>query len=410
MLKRYHSILIPFAACLGLVSQAVATTDTAVFFINDLTIERGVILSMSPENLILSDDSTGQRIVPFADLVSIGIENESLNTLPNFSEQDSNEQVFVDLIDGQRLVIEIADSRDSAALYGAVSGFGPASIPLERILRITRPGDQAEPSLTETDRIILTNGDELTGFIATLGKTIKIESDSGAITTVELTRAQSVHLANPAETVQGLFLTDTTGTRLLARTFRVDGDRAFRATIDAATLGVDSNGEDEVVYTRNGVKFVSAARVVSQSSIIPLANIQPSDVQPTGDRRWTPSPERTSSTTPPIFIPDIRLPAPATVRFPIPRNADRFACEVAHTGGAWTDCVAIVLAESRDGSLTTLGRVRLSANDSTPWQQAGEINVALPNGTVSIILEVDPGAFGAIQDSVLFGKPRLRVR
>jgi hypothetical protein len=70
--------------------------------------------------------------------------------------------------------------------------------------------------------------------------------------------------------------------------------------------------------------------------------------------------------------------------------------------GAWTDCVARVEAELADGARVVLGEHRL-----TQENPGAEINAELPAGTRAIVLVVDPGRYGAVQDGVVFVSPRV---
>ena len=110
---------------------------------------------------------------------------------------------------------------------------------------------------------------------------------------------------------------------------------------------------------------------------------------------------------PVLPVGDVRMPAPGEAVYDLPPGvrAARFACAVrADAPGPWTDCVASVHAETTGGDRVLLGEARVTASTS-------EISVAadLPDGVRAIVLRVDPGRYGAVQDSVVFAAPRLRV-
>jgi hypothetical protein len=92
------------------------------------------------------------------------------------------------------------------------------------------------------------------------------------------------------------------------------------------------------------------------------------------------------------------------VHYPLPSGATRFACTLEAPIEEWTDCVVRVIVQSDRGS-STLFEGRLSAEVSK-----AELNTPLPRGATHLIIEVDPGEHGPIQDRVLIHRPRLLVQ
>jgi hypothetical protein len=87
----------------------------------------------------------------------------------------------------------------------------------------------------------------------------------------------------------------------------------------------------------------------------------------------------------------------------LPEGASRFACTVDAPIETWTDCIVRVIAD-RNGRERQVFEQRLH-----PDSPDAGINVELPRGTSALIIEIDPGEYGPIQDRVLMHRPRLLV-
>jgi len=424
-------------AALGAIAPA-CLGDAAVYLTTDLSIVRAELVGIADDTMTVLDENDRATRLPLDRIESVGLDVASVATLPrqqapqeplllddlgipdeNFGGlpddvltgiddedvDDADAPVFVDLVDGQRLLLAIEPGTNPDLIAGDAAGYGRVSIPIERVVRIARPGAPTEPEPTESDLVLLTNGDALSGFVASIGHDVTIETDVGGSTTVPLSRIAEIRLANPIEPTTGVFVADATGTVVRAHAFGVDADGILRITAQAAPLGIESNGEPLATDSRPGLRFASLRIHRPDQQVVALDASPPTDVQPTGDRRWTPAPESLPRASRPAMLGDVLLPAPATVRYDVPRGAARFATGVSHSGGPWTDCNAVAHAEQRDGSFVLLGLVGIRADSPH-----GSIAADLPKGTIAIVLSVEPGRYGAIQDSVVFMKPRLLIR
>jgi len=378
-----------------------ASAEQAAFLRTDLSIGSGEIVSIDGSWLTVEDPSGSAGRVPLDRIDRVDVRNAGHRPPPETG------RYFVDLVDGQRLIVDVSESPDPESLTGRAAGLGPVSIPIERIRLVSAAAPEQHAPPPAADRVTLLNGDVLTGFVASLGAEVVIESDSGATTTIGLARARSIELANPPEPParDAVFVSDTSGSVIIAREFSVGPDLTFTVETDAAALGVASNGAERVAYKPEHARFVSLSVRRVASSIVGIGDLQPDSVEPTGGRRWTPDPVNAAPDTPPR-IADVFLPAPAAVRFELPRGAVRFATGVSHRGGPWTDCTASVFVETRAGVRVGLGQRRITS-ESEP---AEPIEAELPADAVAIVFEVDPGRYGAIQDAVVFVKPRVVVR
>lgn len=405
-----RTIRTPITVLLLALAAGAAPADTPVRVLtDDLRFERTDLVGLDETAALLRDAAGRPARVSVGSVVSISAGGAS--TLPPFVGVPSPSRVFVELTDGQRLVMDIEPSEDPEAIVGRVIGLGQGRIPLERIARIARPGAAWHADTPRADVVRLTNGDVLTGFVDAIGASVSVESDSGTIASVPLDSVAEIRMANPAEPASGLLVTDDQGVALFARTLNADAGGKLRLTTDPGVLGVDSRGEDTVAYERINARLLGLRSITPRGSdanrVLALASITTDTVRPTGDRRWTPTPVVERDDDPVLAIADVRMPAPASAVYPLPPGlaADRFACGVtAAAPGPWTDCTARVYAELADGTRTLIGEFRVTT-DSDPSEISGRI----PPGSRAIVLEVDPGPSGAVQDAVTFIAPRVRT-
>jgi hypothetical protein len=396
-----HRALIP---ALALLAGAPAFAQVSVRVLHtDLRLDRAHLLAIDDAGVQLRapDDRTAR--VPLADLVALSAGGP--DTLPAIPSESSTARVFVELVDAQRLVIDITDSDDPESLAGMALGLGACRIPLERIARIARPGAAWRADTPTDDVVLLTNGDRLSGFVASIGAEVEVESDDGVVARVPFTRVREIRLANPPAATgdaHAPLVTDDLGITLRAHTLSVDLSGQPRFMVSPGPLGLDSRGEDLIPYDRPSARLMGV-RHTTHAGTLALNTVTPDRVIPTGDRRWTPDPVARPDTDPVLPIGDIHMPAPAEATYHIAPGAARFACTVRTARpGAWTDCIARVHAVSASGARTLLAEHRLTRANAN-----AEIAADLPANTRAIVLEVDPGAHGAVQDAVDFIAPRV---
>lgn len=386
---------------------AVAAADTPVRVIGaDLTLTRATLLEADETGVLLRSEEPTARPTRalFQSVAAITVIGRTLDALPPLPSATEQARLFVELTDGQRLAVEIASANEPDTLSGHALGLGPLRLPLENVTRITRPGALWHSPTPAADTVYLTNGDRLSGFIESFGTIIILETDTGPVR-VALDRVREVRLANPRRPNASMLITDDLGVSLSARSASIDASGLLRVWTDPSALGVDSRGEDTIAYDRPGARLL-ALRTPGAASVVALADAPAPGTRPTGDRRWTPETQARPAADPVLPIGDILMPAPAEITYPLPTGAVRFAATVrAARPGPWTDCIAKVHAVMADGTRVPVGERRL-----TRGAPQADIAAELPAGARSIVLEVDPGAYGAVQDAVLFVAPRLLTR
>ena len=373
----------------------------------DLRLERAALVSADETGAVLRRDDARPQRVALESLLALSADESP--ELPGISGVATPaNRVFVELVDAQRLLVDLTESDDPDAIVGPVVGLGPGRIPLERVARIARPGAPWHAPTPDADLVLLTNGDRLAGFVVSVGPVVLVETDAGAVAEIPLDRVAEIRLANPAEPTPGLIVTDDRGVALRPRGFGVAEDLLLTLSVDPGPLGVDSRGEDAIDYAPSGARLLALRVLTGTHHARALGAEPPESVRPTGDRRWTPDPQTVPAGDPVLAFDGLHMPGPAAAVYTVQPGvrAARFATTVrAARPGTWTDCVVRVHAELRPGE-----RVLLAEHRITSQQSHAEIAADLPAGVRAIVLEVDPGRYGAVQDAVTFEAPRLLVR
>ncbi|RMH29621.1 MAG: hypothetical protein D6692_03830 [Planctomycetota bacterium] len=392
--------LIPVLMALGLAGASRAEFDARVMT-DDLAIRHTRIVELNDTTLTVRHLDGSTERIPTERLSAAVATEQARPALPG---EASSGVVFVELTDGQRLLGTLGVSDDPNTIVLEARGLGRARLPLERVRRVARPGAAWRVADEPTDAVLLTNGDRLTGFVASLGSAVTIEPDAGPNITVPMDRVAEVRLANPSEPSPGTLVGDDRGVVLRAQSLRVASDGAMTLTTRPAPLGLESGGEDTVAYNPGRARFAGLS-VSRDGGVVALGTLDLPPVTPTGGRRWTPDPVVLDASDPFLALPALHLPAPGELVYPLPPGADRFACDLSVRPGVWTDCVVRIEAIAPDGTRTTLGTPRLNRDND-----GAAIESDLPARAVSLVITVDPGEHGAVQDAVTIGQPRLRVR
>lgn len=327
---------------------------------------------------------------------------------------ESRPTKYFTLIDGQVIKGSLLDSEDDdfivCSLYSGSIIRGRGSIPLERLLSITDravredPADQAEATETkldaESDTITTMNGDVLVGFIESIGLSTSIATRRGVLE-ISSGQIRSINLANFPQQEEGIYISTNDDLHLRVSSFDFDFQHPLTVTVDAVSLGFDTDARD--VWLLDPESPVGVHVVHPSLRVVSLTTIEPELVEPTGGRAWTPAPTVLGSLTDPILS-SIDLHAPVRVVYSLPRGTTRFACKLVVPVNTWTDCIASVYSISYSGQRTEL--VVQQLNEEHPVEL---INAVLGSDTEKIEVRIDPGAFGPIQDRVLIEHPRILI-
>ncbi len=333
--------------------------------------------------------------------------------------------------DGQRFTGRISSAgqpvADAVAWNHPV--FGTLVFPLDNIRELSlRPPGPAAPGVAaggagsppaKNDRVLMVNGDVVTGFVESVGATVTI-SVGGKALGAPLEQIAKITLQNPSRTpdpLPRLWLGDGTVVSV-ARFGQVGVDGRVPVEIACPSLGGPSKKtaapskdrpSEAVAVPSIGASSIDlgaiAAMVADASRLVPLAQLTIASQKAVGDRRryepvemlWNDVPVDAVS-HPVLDAPDVFLPGPMAVEWPLPGGAARLAgwAELPHDSLVWGDCVFSIGFVGPGEQYHELFSQRVNGQ-----RPVAEFNVALAGAAGRLRITVDPGEHGPIQDRLL---------
>ncbi len=296
---------------------------------------------------------------------------------------------FVELADGQRWVGAPARSPLPEHLGWKVDRVGVLGVPLEKVLRV-RLGSDA-PALafdenSEGDRLLLSNGDALSGLLVSIGEDVGFEVlGSSEATRLPLAQVASVALANARLRPSGMMLWLADGSVLRVEECRWSpGSLAFTTTEGSVKCRVESE-------MLRGISF-AAQRVA------PLASLHP---EVRNESKWLSVVEAPTvvDAQRAVGLSDVQMRGPIEARYSLPSGATRFSA---------TAIVPRLVADWADLTLTVLvdDRVVFEAEMDGTGRSRREIDVPL-NHASTLTIRLEEGGRGPIQDVILLQRPML---
>jgi hypothetical protein len=442
-------------AALGLaaVFGPLARADAPMVLINRSLTERPVrLIGLDAQSIIIAD-ATGRPLrlepegllaivaadprpepadlgAPETDAGSVDPEDVPVPGLPaeSPSAADDDEVWAMTLTDGQRVLGRpLAVPRgDEAMLVFDTLRFGPVTVDLERIAALERSGwgpASADNAAVDADVVVLTNGDQLRGFVVAIADPVAIETEDGTFAEISLDRISGVTLANPTEPTAATRVTLRTGEVIAVRPAPSSpGTPRCLALLPAlAHAGAHHAGDGPSRHASSSADdfltrlCIDAAEVRSLTlpgeRVIALAAIEPIGIVPGPGRRrtdgLTPEPAHLAR-----LVPSIALPGPMRVEWTLPPDAGSLAFD-ARLGattdapsappGPWADAVLRVSVSTPAGAII-LAEHRLDAGSPD-----ARVAVSLPaiGERRTLTIQLDPGARGPVQDRVLLVRPML---
>ena len=324
---------------------------------------------------------------PARDLLWIRQQAELFGPLPG-GQQDAPAPFgpWLELTDGQRWSGSLVSGRGDMIIW-SLRGVVDLSLPLDRVrAMVLRPSAMQTPPGVE-DRVVLVNGDVLDGFVASVGEPTRIESAAGDVE-VPMDRLASMVLANPNAPPTGVFVW-TDADILSARSVEV-------LVTGRVLLQMGSESPDAAVeFPASGLRAV----LLDASAISPLVSMPMADVEHPAGLLWAGPPLLGEGG--PLGAGAIELRGPVLVRWRFPRGAARFAATALLPPAmwAWGDCEIVVRAGGAE-----LYRERLNAE-----RPQVEVNVPL-GGSTELVVEIESGASGPVQDHVRLESPIISWR
>jgi hypothetical protein len=313
----------------------------------------------------------------------------------------------ISLADGQTIRGSIldADRADSLAItmMSGLSVQGDAHIPLENLLRIQNPisPDRSMNEELGDDVVVLHNGDQLTGFVESVGSSVQLVLANDDELNIDLNRISRIDIANEPEPTDGIHVRFDDETVLRVIGFRYASQQSMSVGIDPVSLGLDDTGSTEWRFNAN--TFDALWVNDPAQSVVALAGMTPSRIEPMGDRAWTPTPSIIDSDASHPVLMGLDFHAPVRIRYTLPEGASRFACTFEAPIETWTDCIARVIVSTGPRERVLIEqRLHIDENQI-------RVNTDIPRSAQELIIEIDPGQHGPIQDRVLMHRPRLLV-
>lgn len=371
---------------------------------------RETLIDRADENELMLVNSYGIRSVVSIDQVLFMVRSEFIEPVTQAEimgapMQERSPVRLITLHDGQAIRGSILESdlpeELALQLIAGKSVHGEAHIPLEHVLRIE---DQDAPSMRvelRDDLLIARNGDRFEGFIESIGPSVRMSLNNGSEIEIEAARLASMHIANDPEQIEGVYLTFSDREQLRVLGFVVSSSQSIRVRVDTDSLGLADTGSNEWRFDAGSM---TGLRVLDdQASVVALSTLDPSSVEPMGDRVWAQRPTVINEHAGHPALMGLDLHSPVRVSYALPVGATRFACVLEAPIERWTDCVARVQVVTPSGT-RTLGEHRLRAQSAS-----AELNLQLPRNAESLVIEIDPGEYGPIQDRVLMLCPRVLI-
>lgn len=418
-----HHALIGWAALLGVQASGDALAQPVVThtIVDTDLVERGVqLIGIGRAGIRFVEDGE-TRTLDTGELVAV-LPGESLGTGVGItrrwwppSAMLSGYPAVVDLVDGQRLIGYVAPAVTSEgtpepeAIDIAYRGVPSFRVPFERIARVNlNPASLEDPwdrSATD-DTLVMRNGDRVSGFLLSISDDVTLEAGSGREVSLSVQSVSQIVFANPTEQSEAPLYWLADGSVLAGRpvgndkTLGVVLRPVLEMTSSGSSIGVSEAlhlDPDEVlgVAERPGtIGMLSAQEMVEQT--------------PLGGRRWAPPVSaRVLTGEPKPLGADVVLPGPMRAAWVLPAGATRFACGIelgegsrAHAG-AWSDCAVRVGVARGQGAPEFLAEHRL---DGTNLGARVVLDLDGVDAT-RLVIEVDAGAYGPVQNSVTLRRP-----
>ncbi|MFG0246283.1 MAG: hypothetical protein ACF8MF_09585 [Phycisphaerales bacterium JB052] len=413
-MNRHHPLIPLLALAFSCVSASAQSLRGAwIVCTRDLELRETLIDQFNERELVLRNEYGIRSRVPIREVLFV-VRNEQTpliepDEIAGAPAPEPSPVRLITLSDGQIVrgsIIE-PDSPDELAI-SLIAGrniHGEAHIPLDRVLRIN---DQDTDRTLGTrndelddDLIITRNGDRIVGFIESLGPTTSIAQQRGGTLDLETTRIESILIANQLEPERGVYMSFTDREMLRASMIHYEAQQPITIEVDATSMGLNDTGNSIWLFDAGSLE--SLIVIDPEARVLALSDLTPRSIEPTGDRDWAPAPTAFDLGVAHPALRGIDLHSPVRVTYALPEGASRFAASFETPIEQWTDCVVRVIGASASGTQVLFEQ---RFNRETP---TAELNAPIPSSVEELVIEIDPGEYGPIQDRVLLHHPRLLI-
>jgi len=382
------SLLCLLCATVCISGHTAAADDSIVLITRDEIFPRVQLIAINDESVQVRDETGadgGIRIVPVSQCVGFICRDVELQ---------APRPGVVTLVDGQQYpgepVTVNGAEQNGQVLRWSHRWFGLMRFPLESISWIGLHSDAEPPRLRELDAVILANGDRLEGFLTEVGDELAVElEDDESVVRVPINRVAAVRLVNPrspaAPGVRRLWIKN--GTIADVRSVRLSDDQVFRFDLPAAAAKQD---EFQLHFSHvAGVMFDAGA-------LVPLASIDPHDIEGPPVRYLVPAPT-VGAQAAPLGLRPITMRGPLTARYTQPENASRFVAgaRLIDPTSAWADCEIVIYDDERE-----VFRARLN-------REQPDVEIVADLEGSELAIEITEGAHGPIEDRIVFERAMI---
>ncbi len=382
---------------------AIAQTDEGVSRIlldSTLTPHHITLLEVVENGIVYIQDTGLVRSASFSDFAALYQSDTSLPLNPR-----------IELTDGQRFTgTPTTNTQSTDNIHWTNPVFGTMSLSLDHVQRIVLdPTVNIQHANTQhnaptEDRLLLRNGDVLTGFIESFSDTANIDAGQG-IVQIPLDRLAQAHFANQPQERTGPYIWLADGT--VVRVGPMQTSNSIIQLTRPANIRNNNNDTQANTITQQHAFPLSTlvALVPDASTLHPLASRPFTQQSTTPQRRWTPQPVVSPPQTHTLDAPDILMPGPMRLQWSLPEQSHtiRFDAQLPRRSLMWGDCNIVVHAIVK-GQDVPIARAHLSADTPTT-----SIHALFPANADAVAITLEPGRFGPAQDAALLQNAFIRT-
>jgi hypothetical protein len=309
---------------------------------------------------------------------------------------------IIELVDGTRLLgsLSPAGGGSHAEETGVAQGtsIGDVRFDLDHLARVVFDATMSPAALApgDADVVELANGDRMEGLVATLWPlVIEDAADAGKKTEVPPERVRQVVMSNKRRE-SGL-------SRVWLRDGSVVNVSSFVRGQGGALAGEARVDGNDGVFRFAAPSDRVLALVMSGTRLVPLSQIGVSSYRPVAGRRWAPGPSVVGGVVGGArgLGGDIELSGPMTASWNLPKGSTRFSAGVELSRGARALGMCTLVVEWRGKEIA---RVDMGGSNAS-----GEVVASLEGGEGELVLTVQPGPRGPVQNDVVLRQAMVLV-
>jgi len=385
MMKDQHLLIYALLACLAIAPNISAQPATLLG--PDLEPKPVALRSLSADKIAITDAQGNDQTLNADAVLRLTFGDSAPPTI-------EAGYAVATLRDGQVVIGELVASDDEEAIRLSLDAGGTVDLSLDDLLSVQLSPGASVPKVEDDDVLLLATGETLVGFVETIGQASVgfVVGDADDAIPIPLERIKALAIANkpePAEPAPGLIrarLTD--GSALLIADARIESQ---------TLVGQTRLGERATKLSLPIGRVAQIELLAGKHRLVPLLN-RPMELVAGG--------EVFGVAMPPTMQGDgLRLHAPTTLSFDLPRGANRVTLTAALDLGA-------DVPESRRslaGCELVLYDGGEAVGGATLTADRGAQTLTLPVTGRSLRVELKPGVNGPVLDRVRLSAAEVLV-